>query len=252
MQVLYYPLTNIVFILMAFIITGIIVSTIRSNGIFRCNLLILPVSIISILLVFFGNFKNFEFSNIFPIFGKGLNATFFSGLSNLYAFSGISYLYFIPPHLRKSEDFKKISITSIIISSLLLILSIAIIIFKFDSFVSTNELFPIYIAVRYIEFGTFFQRLDSVFLLIWIMSFTCYLGISTSFCINIFKKITNISDSKPIVFPFLLTILGLCSMKITAPIIDFLENSFLKFSFFIIVIALSIIILVFANIKKRI
>ena len=62
--------------------------------------------------------------------------------------------------------------------------------FSSESF--TNELMPLYSAVRYIEFGTFFQRLDSIFLLIWILSFFCYLGIMFTICTNIFKKTTNL------------------------------------------------------------
>ena len=67
----------------------------------------------TIVLVFIGNSKNFHFENIYPILGNGINATFFSGFSNVFAFCGLAYLFFLPSKLRNPEKLTKISIISV-------------------------------------------------------------------------------------------------------------------------------------------
>ncbi len=47
---------------------------------------------------------------------------------------------------------------------------------------------PIYLASRYIEFGTFFQRIDAIFLLLWISEVGLYLNIIVMIVLRILKK----------------------------------------------------------------
>ena len=60
-----------------------------------------------------------------------------------------------------------------------------------NGFVETDELLPLYSATKYIEFGSFLQKLDSTFILIWIIAFVSYLSIALKFSSHIFKKLTN-------------------------------------------------------------
>ena len=69
-----------------------------------------------------------------------------------------------------------------------------------------GQIFPLYIAVRYIEFGTFFQRLDAVFILVMIIAICSFLGIYGNLCLDIIKDITMITDSKPLSYPLVLLI----------------------------------------------
>ena len=41
-----------------------------------------------------------------------------------------------------------------------------------------------------IEYGEFFRKMDSIFFLIWIISFVSYLSLTLKFSANIFKKLT--------------------------------------------------------------
>lgn len=250
LQILYYPMTSIVFILLLFIITLIINTHLNFSSIIKCNLFIVPAVIFGIVFIVIANSKYIELERIFPILGTGFGNTFFYGISNLFAFSGISYLYFIPPTLKESNQFKKIAIISIAISAIYLILSVSVIFFIFNSFSEIDEILPLFNAVRYIEFGTFFQRLDSIFLLAWIISFVCYLGIISNFALNIFKKITNIKNEKAISYSMFFLILAISLLFTDISIVQFFESTICKYMFFGIVIFTSLSILIFANFKK--
>lgn len=205
----------------------------------------------SIVFLFFANFSNFSPQRILPILGNGAIQTFVVGLGNISSFSGIVFLYFLPPLLKEPEKFKRVAISSVILSTIYLILTVSIIIFIFSYFVETDEVMPLYSAATYIEFGTFFQRLESVFLLIWMLAFACYLGIVSKFIIYIFKKITNIKDFKPIIYPVGMLILAIALFPKNYAIAKFYETNIYPYLMIGIVCIASILILLFAYLKKQ-
>lgn len=251
LQILYYPTADMLFIALLFIISICIVCNLNFSSIIRTNLLILPIVIISVIFLFFANIKHFSLENLYPILGNGINSTFIAGFGNLFAFGGLALLYFLPPNLKDYKQLKKITILSIILSAIYLLFNISTVLLMFESFVEIDELMPLYSAVRYIEFGTFFQRLDSIFLLIWLISFACYLAIVSNLCVDIFGKITNIKNTKIVALPFALLLLGISLTPNNISVSNFLGSTVYKYCFFILIIFISISILVLANIKHK-
>ena len=250
LKIVYYPMTDLIFIMAIFALSIPISCASSSETVFKANLLTIPVVLLSIVFLFIANTKYFNFQNIFPLFGNGLNETFVRGASNIFAFGGISVLYLLPPILRDKMQFKKVSLLSTALSAIYFVLTVATILFMFSSVSFTNELMPLYSAVRYIEFGTFFQRLDSAFLLTWILAFFCYLGISYRFCTSIYKKITNIKSDKFISYPFTFTILGLSLLPKNESITNFLEGTVYRYAFLIFAVGFSLGILILSYLKK--
>lgn len=251
LKVIYFPNTNILFIILSFIITICITNSLTFKSNVKVISIILPIVIISILFLFIGNLKQFSFERIFPILGNGFYDTFVTGIGNIIAFGGISCLYIIPPILQKPEDLKKIALTSIGISAIYLLLCITTILFMFAFFLKVDEILPLYTAASYIEYGTFFQRLDSLFLLIWMLEICCYLTIASQFSSMIFKKITNLKYQKPLTFIFPILIFTVALIPKTVAISRFLGDTLYKYVTLIVIFLISILILIIANIKKH-
>ena len=222
LKVIYYPFTNIIF----------------------------PFIMLSIILLFVGNLKNFSFEKLFPILGDGFKSTFILGLSNIGAFSGISYLYFLPPLLKDPSKFKKISILSIILSGLFIFICVATLLFMFSIYISTDEIMPLFSVSRYIEFGNFFLRFESLFLLIWTIAFCCYLSISFKFSTYIFKKIFNLKDSSQLIYTFALLMFILALLPKNYSICSFFEIYIYRY-ISIAIIILGIVLLLLSNLKKK-
>ena len=130
-KIIYYPMTNIFFILSFFIIAICIANRLDFNATLKTTLIILPIVLISVIFLFLTNLGQFTPQRMFPIFGEGIYNTFVLGLVNLYSFAGIEYIYFLPPFLKKPENMKKILLISIGISALYLLLSVATLLFIF-------------------------------------------------------------------------------------------------------------------------
>ena len=252
LEITYFKLVKIAYVVGLFVIAAVITCSMKHNAIYRTNFIIFPLVIISTLFIFIANYRYFEFEKMYPILGNGLFTTFVSGLSNMFAFQGLAYIFFIPSELKEPNKLKSIAISSIVLSSIFLLISVAIILFMFNGFVETDELLPLYSSVKYIEFGSFVQKLDSTFVLIWIITFVSYLSIALKFSSKILKKLTNIENEN--IFTYLLGIalffLALWPKNYTFSI--FLANTVYKYAFFILVIGISLLILLSATLKQKI
>ena len=116
---------------------------------------------------------------------------------------------------------------------------------------SENEIMPIYLASRYIEFGTFLQRIDAIFLLIWILEVGVYLSVIVMFILRILKKITLIENSSNLVYSVCLLLFCISLVPRGFADIDFFNDTIYKYSILYFVIITGLLILIMANIKKK-
>lgn len=251
LQVVYYSMTNPFYIALLFIIGAGVICSLSHNAVFKANLFFLPISAIVITSIFIGNTKNLDFTHIYPILGNGVDSLFLSGITNIFSFGGIALLYFLPSKMKEPSKFTKVAIVSIFLASILFIICVAIVLLMFNTKLISGQLFPMYLAVRYIEFGKFFQRLDSVFLLFRIISFVGFLSANVIICQDMFKNVTNASDIKPILSPLLLLIFAITFLICSNSNLPLLQNTVYKIIFFSVVIGVGFIILLVANIKKK-
>lgn len=249
-RIVYYPYTNIIYIIAIFAIVINFASTFGFNSTIKVTAIIFPIIMASVALLFIGNIKNFSFERINPILGDGIKNTFFYGLSNFGAFSGLIYLYILPPLLKEPTKYKKICIWSAILSGTFIILCVATLLFMFSIYVSTDEVMPLFFASRYIEFGNFFQRFESLFLLIWTISFCCYLSVCFKFSTYTFAKIFNLSD-----FTQLINIFSILTFALTLLPKNYATTTFFESKIYrgvsIVVMILGFLILILGNLKLK-
>ena len=251
LKIIYFTNYPIYAILLFFIVSATICNYFGSKTVIRANLLIIPIIFISLLLVFIASFNNIIPQRALPILGYGSYETFIQGISNIFSFNGLFYLFFILPMLDKKENFSKISLISIIIIGAIILICITCLLLAFPFITSFKELSPLYLTIRYTHFGDFFQRPESLFILTWIISMISYISVSLMFSIKIFKKLTNIEHEKYMILPFsaILFIFSLAPKGMAE--ISFLENTVYKWLTIFITFVLFLFILIFANIKYR-
>lgn len=252
LQIIYFPLTKLFYIILLFIIAGFVTCTMKYNAIFRSTYIIFPIIIISTIALFLSDIPFFEIEKMYPIFGNGLFSTFVSGICNLFAIQALGYIYFTPPLLKEPTKIKHIAITSIIISCIFLLVCVAIILFIFNGFVETDELLPLYSSVQYIEFGSFFRKLDLLFVLIWIISFISYLGLALKFSTEILKKLINVEKGSFLTFILAIALFIASIWQKNYAVSTFFANTVYKYCFFILIIGISLLVLLLATIKQKI
>ena len=114
-----------------------------------------------------------------------------------------------------------------------------------------NEIMPLYLASRYIEFGTFFQRVDSVFLLIWIWTMILHLSILLMISIKVVQKISIIRNRNLIVYLSCIIILAISIIPKNLIEINFFETNIYKYMVLFFILGVGTFILILANLKWK-
>ena len=230
-------------ICLVFILIALIANQFGFKSVTITNAIILPFIIVAILIIFFALFSRFVPERFFPLLGYGANNTF--------AFGEILLLFLMRSNYNDPKDSKKIGLTSIIFSGILLFLSITSLLLIFPFATGGEGILSIYMITRSIQFGTFFQRVDAFFILIWVLTFFSYISVLLAFGLKITNK--NVKAEKSNVPAFLIGlgifIVTLIPQNIAQ--IRFAENVIYKYSCLIIVFAMSFVIMLLGYLKKR-
>ncbi len=251
LHTIYFSSFPLIYILIFFIAGILIANLINFHAISNIISLIAPFAIASILITFFARTGDFDVTNLTPVLGENYQSTFVLGLTNTFAMYFIVYIYFLKPLLQDQTQFKKISIISYIISFIMLILTVLPILTLFNTADGNEPINSLFLLARQIEFGNFIQRVDAIFILLWILSIYAYLSFVIFLINRIIKKLINVSNEKMISFSTCSILFGLALIPLNMSHIHFIEDTIYRFMVIGFIFGIGIIILILANIKYR-
>ena len=244
-----YPITFIVFL---FLFVGVVANLISKKSIIKSNTIIVPIALLSILLTSIFVIDLFRAERSLPIFGNGADKIFLTGASNIFAFNGLFFLFFLSPMLNKKEATSKVAFSSILICGIFLVLAIATLVYAFSDIYNINRFSPMYFILINSRLSAFLERPEVIFIFIWTLALMSFISIAIMFCLNIFKKLTNIKEAKSLSALFA-TIIFVVSMLVDNVFtLESIANAFYKYGSLILIFGVFTIVLIFANIKKRI
>ena len=249
LKMLYFSSTPALLLFIAFFVCIGFANKIGFRGIVKANALICIILLASILIILYGTFEDYSPNRLYPILGKNIYITFIQGTQNIFAFGGLLYLFFIKPLLKNKDDFKKVAIISILLSSFFLLSTATTLIMLFPFITESEELMSMYLLTRSIVFGEFFQRIDAVFIFLWLIASFSYLSISSMFLSNIFKKLSNCKESNSIQYSLLGILLGIILIFHNQNFFYLLETKIYKY-FVLTLLGISLFIVILANLKR--
>lgn len=193
-----------VYIASLFAITVFIGSISGLKSILKVTTLIAPAIILSVVLMFFTLYKNIDFTNFYPLFGNGIGTFLIHGLINIARYKTIFFIFLIIPKLK---NYQKIGYTilSIDIAFNLIITFLLVGIMPYPAI--TENSFPIFELTRLVSVGRFIERVESIFILFWLMIGFIYLSTLISLSASTFAKTFNIKNKKIFILIFLLIVL---------------------------------------------
>jgi len=192
----------------------------------RVNAFLVPIVIIGFILITLGAIPKFKINNLFPILGDGYASIAKGSILRLSVFSSLLILFFMVPFFKK-KYLGKVGYTSIIISGSLLLWSTLSFILIFPFEIAVNKKIPVFQMARYIEFGDYLQRIESVFVLICSVCALLFLGVMFTFIVYIFSKTLDLKRSKPIILPMGIIVFSL-ALLLKKMNIELLGNNMLN------------------------
>ena len=221
------------------------------KSISKICLYIIPIAYVGLAILLLAPSKDFEIQRLFPILGYGIDATFVAGLSNLFALSGLGYIFLIPSILKENTNIKKIGNISLALSSVALFFSVLCMLFVFSFHMETNENMTLYLLTMVVHHGNLIHGINVLFMLIWILSIIAYLSITVFFMLFILKKIGRIENTATLNYSISSILLSSSIIFQNYPQIYFVIHNIMKSTIMYFVFLVEPILLIIANIKRR-
>jgi spore germination protein KB len=164
------------------------------------------IALFGYLLILILSSGYFEFAHLFPILGYGLGKTVTTGISRSAAYAEVVILAVFAGSLQGIRHIKKAGYISLILSGFLLTLGLLCYSMIFE-YTSTQEITaPMYVMTRLIKYGKFFQRLDPLFLFLWIITTVIYISILFYTTVSIYCKMFRLQDTRPVIVPMVVLV----------------------------------------------
>jgi len=251
LHLIYFENTSLLYLMLLFLIPVVIATKRGLKAISGTNLFFIPMIMISILVLFISVSKDFVWQRLFPVFGYGIKNLFFTQIGNISIFNVIAYLYFIRPFLKNHQHFKYISIFCIVICSIYFILSILTLLMAFPFITDTDQTLSLYLLTRSASLGNFFERVDAIFIFLWILNLISFLSLNIFFINNIVKKLLKIKYPSELTYTSALILLGVAVSFKNIAVVKVFNRNFYKIYDAVLVFVVSFFIILLAYFKKR-
>jgi spore germination protein KB len=202
MNVYVLPSSPPIFIVYMFIAALIVLCYLGLETIARFSKLLAYVLLFGFILIIILGIKDYDINNVFPFWGHGFHQTLINGIKRSSAYGELMIIFVIAKSLQGKEYIKKAGILSLIFSGLIIAISLLSFSMTFPYYVGQEITAPIYLLSSIIEYGFFFQRVESLFLIIWIIC--SLISITASFYMSLYINayILKLDDKKPLIIPY--------------------------------------------------
>lgn len=251
MKIISLPTTPISFVEF-FFLAGILAGAYMGmEAIVRFAAIAVPIIAAGLLIIISGSSQYFDLSRITPVLGNGPIEIFGKSLTRISVYAGLISPILLYPFIKTKRNFKSVGYWSIIISTLFFTIGVLAFSLVYEYPTGTESFLPIYELARLVDYGRFFQRIESIFVLIWAMSALLHLSILMFLTVHIFAKTFSLAYRKPLIFPFAIIVFSLSLMPHNLVSAIDLETNYFRNYAWILSFLMPIVVLAIAQIKKK-
>lgn len=251
MKTIVVPNSPLSFVTLFFMVAIVSSAYIGLEAIVRFHSLIVPIILLGLVVILTANWSNYNVDNIIPFLGNGPREIFTNSLSGGYYFSGIISILFISPFIGGRKNFAKAGYSALILSSIVLTVSCLCYMLMNPNAVAARNFLPIYSMAREISFGRFIQRGEAVFVFVWAASGMLNLSAVFYFTLLIMRKAFKLEYVRPLIIPLAMIIFALSFLPQSLMAVLRIEGKYFIPYTWILVMALPILLLSLAALKKR-
>lgn len=235
-----------------FVICMVISAAIGIEAVARIHLLLVPIITVSYLFILIWVTQYFDITNILPVFGNGAYDIFVKGFARVSVYSELVAVFLLVPFVKSNKNIKSIGYKAIFFSMFVMTAGSLVYMAVMPYPISNESFLPIYRLARAINYGRFFERVESLFLIMWTMSALLYFSTTFYFSIHVFKKAFKLTYYKTLILPFSIIIFTVSFMPHSLMANERIEIVYFR-NFTGVTIFLSVLVLlIVARVKRRI
>jgi spore germination protein KB len=245
------PSTPISIIMITFLSVSMIISYFGLQTLGRiCALCFIP-TLIGLGLILLLAAPSYDTNLLKPYGGYGAAINIEYGFMRSSAYFEFILLGFAINAAGGYKTYKKIGISSIIIAGTVFTISLLCYLMTFGYTVGGENISGIFELSRSIFFNRFLQRVESIFLFIWVISSVISTTASYYFSLLIYSKVFTIKDHKPLLIPFAILVFVVAILPDSMQVVSQFNIVILRqYSMFVIYIP-AILVLIAILFKKK-
>lgn len=209
MKTVALSVSPISFVSLFFIVVMILGAYFGLEAISRIHAIAVPIVAAGFIVIMIAVFPYMDLTRAFPVLGTGAYDIFANGFIKVSVFAEIFFILMLTPFIKTHNNLKKSGFIALGFSAVFLLISVFVYITVFPYPANVERVLPIYQLARLISYGRFFQRIESVFVVIWAAAALLYLMAGFYFALYSFKKAFKLQYLRPLILPFAVIVLNL-------------------------------------------
>ena len=190
--------TPIEAIALVFLLVLIYSVTGPSEALFRLNIIFLPIVISLLLVLIVMNVGFFDINNLRPFLITNWRDIALATKESVFSFIGFEILLFYNTFIKQPSKITKAAVAGMLVPLLLYLLLFLFSVGILGIEVTAGTLYPTIELAKEVEVpGGFFERFESVFFSIWVLSLFCTAAMAFDVCLqalkSVFPKVKRIS-----------------------------------------------------------
>jgi len=250
LRVYVFPLSPNWYIIGIFIVCVTIMSWLGLESIARFSKLLAYFMLAGFVIVLALGTQNYNINNLYPIFGRGLGKTITTGIVRSSVYGEVIILAIFAKTFQGVKYIKKEGIISICLSAFLISLSLLAFTLTFPYYTAKEITAPMYEMATLIDYGRFIQRVEPIFLFIWIISSLISTTIVFYSFVWIFCKMFRIQDKRPVILGASVIVYAAALMHKDIISVISVNVQFMR-NYGSIVFILPLLVLIIAAIRKK-
>jgi len=154
-----------------------------------------------LILMFILAYNRYKFDYLFPFWGYGLKNIVYTGILRSSYFIEVFFLSVIINSLQGYKNFKRVGVISLILSGITMAISLFCYLLAFGFNMGQESVSGIFQLSRLIYINRFFQRVETIFLFVWVISSLIQTSFYMYVTISMYCKAFRIKKYRPLLLP---------------------------------------------------
>lgn len=199
------PLTPISVVTAVFLAAVVYGAYLGIETIARGNWLLFPFMLLGYVTILAGVLPYLNTDNFFPVLGTGPATIVKYGMLKSSLLGEVLVLAVICPVIREQKKFTRIGVMSILVAGVTMTAAVVVLIGVFSpQGARDGAAYPLFQLARLIIYGRFVQRIESIFIFVWIFAGLVEICVSLYASAVILARTLKLPVYRPLVFPLAL------------------------------------------------
>lgn len=200
-KMLAFPTAPVWFVA-TFFAAAVIFSSMRGiNSIIRAHTLVIPAAVAVTALMLASVLRYCEPENLFPVLGNGLPKILCGVVRGIPMYSDIILIFLINPFAADPSELKHTALRAAILAAVINLAFIIIYTMAIPFPVSAQADYPLYLLLKEVYYGRFFQRIDAIYMLTAALCGMLYLSFAASLLMYTLKQVFGMKSKRALPVP---------------------------------------------------